>query len=58
LLQLDSADGSTPADAAKIALFRESLQRYVGRHAFHNYAGRRKQYVPQKGAARPMSAVR
>lgn len=48
-LELESTDGSAPGDAAKIAALRSALQRYVGGRPFHNYAGKRRQYVTPQG---------
>jgi tRNA U38,U39,U40 pseudouridine synthase TruA len=48
VLGLDSADGSSAADQARLALLREVLGCFVGYRAFQNYAGNRRQYVGQK----------
>lgn len=47
-LGLDSPDGSSPEDQARLALLREVLDSYVGYKPFQNYAGNRRQYVGQK----------
>lgn len=51
VLGLDSADGSSAADQARLALLRDVLGCFVGYRAFQNYAGNRRQYVGQKAKA-------
>lgn len=48
VLGLDTPDGSSSEDQARLALLREVLQAYCGYKPFQNYAGQRSQYVGQK----------
>lgn len=48
VLGLDTPDGSSPDDQAKLALLRDVLQTYCGYKPFQNYAGNRSQYVGQR----------
>lgn len=54
VLGLDTPDGSSDADAARLALLRDALSHFVGYRAFHNYAGNRSQYVGQKAKGEPL----
>lgn len=47
-LELDTPDGSSDGDRAKLALLREVLQAFCGYRPYQNYAGNRSQYVGQK----------
>jgi len=47
-LGLDTADGSSTEDVARLSLLREVLAAYCGYKPFQNYAGNRSQYVGQK----------
>jgi hypothetical protein len=48
VLGLDTPDGSSPEDQARLALLRDVLQAYCGYKPYQNYAGNRSQYVGQK----------
>lgn len=48
MLGLDTPDGSSAEDQARLALLREVLQAYCGYKPYQNYAGNRSQYVGQK----------
>lgn len=48
VLGLETTDGSSASDQAKLALLRDVLQTYCGYIPYHNYAGQRSQYVQQK----------
>jgi tRNA U38,U39,U40 pseudouridine synthase TruA len=47
-LGLDTPDGSSPEDQARLALLRDVLQTYCGYKPFQNFAGNRSQYVGQR----------
>jgi tRNA U38,U39,U40 pseudouridine synthase TruA len=47
-LGLDTPDGSSAQDQARLALLREVLAAYCGYLPYHNFAGNRSQYVGQK----------
>lgn len=51
VLGLDTPDGSSPEDQARLALLRNVLQAYCGYKPYQNYAGNRSQYVGQKAKA-------